>query len=98
MIFFFTPIGYQIYVHFYLIGVVIGLISLLILYIFHSIIYNNKDLILKRFNNKYVVLYLKYHLLWSKIFIYVLPFLILIGLIDLFVGLHFFFNNSSYSV
>jgi hypothetical protein len=86
-------IGQQLFLHFLLIIIVIGLILLLSVYIFIQIMVNNKEFILKRFNNRFILFYLKYQLILSKISLFVLPLLIMFGLIELFVILHYIITH-----
>jgi len=54
---------------------------------------NNKDFIIKRFKNRFVLFFIKYQLFLSKISLFVLPLLIMVGLIELFVGLYFIITH-----
>ena len=47
----------------------------------------NKDKIIKYFNNKYIIWFLKYEVFITKITLIYIPFLILIGLITIGKGL-----------
>ena len=55
--------------------------------------YHNKDFILKRSNNRFVLLYVKYQLFLSKLSLFFLPLLLMFGLIELFVGLYFLITH-----
>ena len=46
-----------------------------------------KEFILKKFNNKFIHFYIKYQLILAKFSTIILPILIMLGLIELFVGL-----------
>ena len=50
---------------------------------------NNKELITKRFNNRFVLLFIKYQLFLSKISLFILPLFLMVGLVELFVGLYY---------
>uniref|UniRef100_A0A896Z2L7 Uncharacterized protein n=1 Tax=Coniophora olivacea TaxID=85977 RepID=A0A896Z2L7_9AGAM len=86
-------IGQQLFIFFLLIIIVIGLIILCTLYFFISLMLSHKDFILKRFNNKFIVFYIKYQVFLGKLSQFTLPILILLGLIQLFVGLHFLITH-----
>ena len=86
-------IGQQLFIHFLLISVVFGLILILSVYIFINIFIHNKDYILKRFNNKFILLYIKYQLVLAKISMFLLPLLLMFGLLELLVGLHFLITH-----
>lgn len=86
-------IGQQIFIHFLLIFVVISLIILFSIYFLIQTMYNNKEFIQKKFNNKFITLYLKYQILLAKVSLFVLPLLIMLGLIELFVGLYFIITH-----
>ena len=81
------------FIHFLLISVVFGLILILSVYIFINIFIHNKDYILKRFNNKFILLYIKYQLVLAKISMFLLPLLLMFGLLELLVGLHFLITH-----
>ena len=88
-------VGQQLFIHFLLIFVVIGLIIMFSFYLLLHIVYYNKDFIIKRFdnNNRFIKLYLRYQVILSKISLIILPVFILLGLIELFVGLHFLITH-----
>ena len=88
-------VGQQLFIHFLLISVVIGLIIMFSFYLVLHIVYYNKDYILKRFDNsnRYIKLYLRYQVILSKISLIIIPMFILLGLIELFVGLHFLITH-----
>ena len=54
---------------------------------------SNKEYIIKHFKNRYVLLYIKYQILLSKISLFVLPFILMLGLIELFIGLYFIITH-----
>ena len=54
---------------------------------------NNIDFITKRFNNRFILYYLKYQLFLSKLSLFILPLFIMFGLIELFVGLYFIITH-----
>ena len=88
-------VGQQLFIHFLLIFVVIGLIIMFSFYLLLHIVYYSKDFIIKRFdnNNRFIKLYLRYQVILSKISLIILPVFILLGLIELFVGLHFLITH-----
>ena len=86
-------IGQQIFIHILLMCIVISLIFLFTIFIFIVIMVQNKDFIIKRFNNKIIRFYLKYQYMLSKISIFILPIFILLGLIELAIGLHYLISH-----
>lgn len=86
-------IGQQLFIHFLLIFVVISLIILFSIYILIQTMFNNKEFIQKKFNNKFITLYLKYQIFLAKVSLFLLPLLIMLGLIELFVGLYFIITH-----
>lgn len=55
--------------------------------------YNNKEFIIKRFKNKFILFYIKYKIILAKISLFVFPLLNLFGLIEIFVGLHYLITH-----
>lgn len=86
-------VGQQLFIHFLLISVVCGLIILFTIYFFIQTMYNNREFITKRFDNRFIRLYIKYQLFLSKVSLFVLPAFIFLGLIELFVGLYFLITH-----
>lgn len=86
-------IGQQLFIHFLLISIVIGLIVLFTLYFLIQTMYNNKEFYIKRFNNRFIRFYINYQIILTKISLFVLPAFIFIGLIELFVGLYFLITH-----
>lgn len=86
-------VGQQLFIHFILISVVFGLIILFTTYFFIQTMYNNREFITKRFDNRFIRLYIKYQLFLSQISLFVLPAFIFLGLIELFVGLYFLITH-----
>lgn len=86
-------LGQQLFIHFLLIIIVVSLIFLFSVFLFIQILLYNKDYILKRFNNKFVLFYIKYQILLSKISLFILPVFIMFGLIELFIGLYFIITH-----
>ena len=76
-------IGQQLLIHFLLLSVVVGLIFLIIIYFITLTMYINRDFITKKFNNKFIRLYIKYQFFLSKISLIVLPLFIFLGLMTL---------------
>jgi hypothetical protein len=86
-------IGQQLFIHFLLLIIVVSLIILLSLFMFIQILLKNKDNITKRFNNRFVLLYIRYQFFLSKISFILLPLIIMFGLLELFVGLYFIITH-----
>lgn len=86
-------LGQQLFIHFLLIIIVVSLIFLFSVFLFIQILLYNKDYVLKRFNNKFVLFYIKYQILLSKISLFILPVFIMFGLIELFIGLYFIITH-----
>ena len=68
---------------------VIGRILLFSIFLFIIFINQNKDNLLRRFNNKWVLMFVKYQLFLTRISYIIYPIIILFGLIELLVGIHF---------
>ena len=86
-------IGQQLFIHFLLISIVIGLIVLFTIYFLIQTMYNNKEFLTKRFNNRFIRFYINYQIILTKISLFVLPAFIFLGLIELFVGLYFIITH-----
>ena len=86
-------IGQQLLIHFLLIIVVTSLIILFIFYFVVQTMFNNKEFILAKFNNRFIKLYIKYQIFLAKISLIILPLLIMLGLVELFVGLYFIITH-----
>lgn len=82
-------IGQQLFIQILLLMVVVSLIIFLSVYLFIQIMINNKEFITKKFNNKFILFYIKYQVILAKISSFILPLFIMFGLIELFVGLYF---------
>lgn len=54
---------------------------------------NNKEFLLNKFNNKFILFFIKYQLILGKISSFVLPFLIMFGLFELLIGLYFLITH-----
>ena len=72
-------LGQQLFIHFLLLIIVISLIILFSLYLIIQTVANNKELILKRFQNRFIIMYFKYQIFLSKISLIVIPCLIILG-------------------
>ena len=83
----------QLLIHFLLIIVVTSLIILFIFYFVVQTMFNNKEFILAKFNNRFIKLYIKYQIFLAKISLIILPLLIMLGLVELFVGLYFIITH-----
>ena len=79
-------IGQQLFIHFLLLIIVFSLIILFSLYLFTQVLLGNKEFLLKKFNNRFIKFYIKYQLILAKISSIILPVFIMLGLIELFVG------------
>ena len=86
-------IGQQLFIHMLLFIIVISLIVLLTIYLLIQIMVNNKEFLLNKFNNKFITFYIKYQLFLGKISSFVLPLIIMFGLIELMVGLYFIITH-----
>jgi hypothetical protein len=86
-------IGQQLFILFLLFIIVISLIILLTIYIFIQIMINNKEFLLNKFNNKFILFFIKYQLILGKISSFVLPLLIMFGLFELLIGLYFLITH-----
>lgn len=62
---------------------VILIILLFILFIFNLFIVLNKDKLMNFFNNKFILLIIKYELFLSKVFVIFIPIFILLGLLNI---------------
>ena len=87
-------IGQRILIHIILFILVISLILLFLFYLFNNIIVLNRDKILSKFNNKYILYFIKYQLLLAKFSTIYAPILIIIGLLVLSHGLYFLIVNQ----
>jgi hypothetical protein len=92
--FFDDLIGQRMFVEVLLLILAISLVLLFIVFIFNVIFLLNKDWIIKKFNNKFISLYIKYQSFLSKITLVYVPILIFIGLFTLCQGLHWLIINQ----
>jgi len=53
----------------------------------------NKEFLLNNFQNKFILFFIKYQLFLGKISSFILPLLIMFGLIELMVGLYFIITH-----
>ena len=58
-----------------------------------NIFLQNKDFILNRFKNKYIRFFIKYQIFLGKLSIFTLPLLMLFGLLELVVMLHYLITH-----
>nr|YP_009493210.1 hypothetical protein [Ganoderma calidophilum]AWJ64005.1 hypothetical protein [Ganoderma calidophilum] len=87
-------IGQQLIIYILLLIVVISTIILFIVYlVIHFMIYN-KDYLVNKFNNKFIILFIRYQLFLGKLSSFILPLFILCGLFQLLFGLHFLLTHS----
>lgn len=82
-------IGQQLIIYILLLIVVISTIFLFLVYLFVLFILSNKDYFLTRFNNKYINFFIRYQLFLSKLSLFILPIFIMIGLLQLLIGIYF---------
>nr|YP_009504993.1 hypothetical protein [Lyophyllum shimeji]AWW14112.1 hypothetical protein [Lyophyllum shimeji] len=87
-------LGQQLFIHLLLLVIVLGSIILLTIFIFINILLHNKNFILKRFNNKFILFYIKYQLILAKFSIIILPMFILLGLFNIALGLYFLITQA----
>nr|YP_009652974.1 hypothetical protein [Taiwanofungus camphoratus]QCG70012.1 hypothetical protein [Taiwanofungus camphoratus]UKQ56099.1 hypothetical protein [Taiwanofungus camphoratus]WRO45213.1 hypothetical protein [Taiwanofungus sp. YW-2023a] len=85
--------GLQLFIYILLLVIVISLIMLLSIYMLINIMLHNKDFIIKRFNNKFIIFYINYQNILGKISIFILPSIMMFGLIELVVGLHYLITH-----
>jgi hypothetical protein len=86
-------IARQLFIYCLLLLVVISLIILLFVYMVVNIFLQNKDFILNRFKNKYIRFFIKYQIFLGKLSIFTLPLLMLFGLLELVVMLHYLITH-----
>ena len=87
-------LGQQLFIHLLLLVVVMSTIVLFLIFLFINFINYNKEYILTKFNNKYVKLFVRYQLFLSKLSLFTLPILIMIGLLQLFFGIYFLITHN----
>ena len=83
----------QLFIYFLLLMVVVSLIILLLVYIFINIFLQNKEFILSKFNNKFIRFIINYQIILGRISFYYIPIMMLFGLIELSVGLHYLITH-----
>lgn len=86
-------IGQQIAIYFILFFTTISLILLLFAYILNNILMLNKNNILNRFKNIYILKYLQFQSLMIKISLIWIPLLMLLGLLIIAHGFHFLITH-----
>lgn len=82
-------LGQQYIIIVLLLIVTISITILLTVYIFNNILLQNKDFIINRFNNRFILLYIKYVMFSAKLSLVFTPIIIYIGLFTMVVGLKF---------
>jgi len=92
--FFDDLIGQRMFVEVILLILAISIVFLFIVFIFNVIFLLNKDKIIKKFDNKFISLYVNYQSFFSKITLIYIPILIFIGLFTLCHGLHWLITNQ----
>lgn len=88
-------IGQQIFIYSLMLLIVVSLIILFSLYTLINIMLHNKEFIINKFNtnNKFIAFFINYQITLSKISLFLLPLIIVFGLIELFVGLHYLITH-----
>ena len=69
--------------------VAISILLLFIVFLFLFFILQHKEYVINKFQNKYIKMYIKYQFILAKISYYIIPILILFGLIEMIVILHY---------
>lgn len=87
-------IGQRMFIEIILFILCISIILLFIFFIFNLIFLLNKDKIIKKFNNKLIIFYIKYQVFLSWITLFFIPILIFISLLTLCHGLHWLITNQ----
>lgn len=80
-------VGQRMFIQFLLLLIVFFVLILFMVFIFNVILILNKERILGFFNNKYILLFLKFEFFNNKIALFIIPFFILFGLFTLGQGL-----------
>jgi len=92
--FFDDLIGQRMFVQVVLFILAISIVLLFIVFIFNVIFLLNKDRIIKKFDNKFISLYVNYQSFFSKITLIYVPIFIFIALFTLCHGLHWLITNQ----
>nr|UZS78016.1 hypothetical protein [Lentinula edodes] len=92
--FFDDLIGQRMFVEVILLIFAISIVFLFIVFLFNVIFLLNKDRIIKKFDNKFISLYVKYQSFFSKLTLLYIPIFIFIGLFGLCHGLHWLITNQ----
>ena len=92
--FFDDLIGQRMFIEVILLILAISIVFLFIVFIFNVIFLLNKDRIIKKFNNKFISLYVNYQAFLSKLTLFYLPVLIFIGLFGLCHALYWLITNQ----
>ena len=87
-------IGQQLLIIMSLFVIAVGLLLLMVAFLIIVFMLQNKDFILKKFNNKLIKFYINYQVILAKIGIYVLPLFILFGLIELIFFLYYLLTHT----
>lgn len=80
-------VGQRMFIQYLLFLICFFVFILFIVFIWNVILILNKERILGYFKNKYILLFLKFEIFNSKIFLFIIPFFILFGLFTLGQGL-----------
>lgn len=86
-------LGQQFVIYILLFILVISLIFLFTSYVINIFIFINKDKILKKFKNKWIIYYIKYQSFIIKISLIYIPIFIFIGLFILLIVIHFLLTH-----
>ena len=86
-------IGQHLFIQMLLVIVAISLLLLFISFLFIILLLQNKDYVLKRFNNKFIKFYLNYQFILAKLGFIILPFFIILGIIELIVGSYYIITH-----
>jgi hypothetical protein len=92
--FFDDLIGQRMFIEIILFILCISIFLLFLIFIFNLIFLLNKDKIIKRFDNKFIILYVKYQAFISRITLFYIPIFIFTGLFTLCHGLHWLVINQ----
>ncbi len=87
-------IGQQILIYFIILFISVLLIILVTVYILNVWLLFNKDKILNKFNNKYVVFYIKYQAFLVKVSLIYLPIFIFMGLFTITHAMFFLITHQ----
>jgi hypothetical protein len=87
-------IGQRMFIEIILFFLCIFIILLFIIFIINLIFISNKDKIIKRFDNRFIIFYVKYQAFLSRITLFYIPIFIFTGLFTLCNGLYWLVTNQ----